>query len=124
MILSTSKSTARRLVAAAALALAITAASSSPVLAQVTEQNVAAKIAAAKTPADHEAIAAFYKSEASAAAAKVKTHEAMAASYKTAGKFGPGLADHCQTLIREYTAAEKDYTKMAEEHEALAKSAK
>jgi len=124
MTLSNSKSTARRLVAAATLAIAITTAFASPVLAQVTEQNVAAKIAAATTPADHEAIAAFYRSEAAAAAAKVKTHEAMAASYKTAGKFGPGLADHCQTLIREYTAAEKDYTKLAEQHEALAKAGK
>lgn len=111
---------AKRL-AAGLLALAFSLVAPGSGFAQITEQNVAEKIAAAKTPADHQAIAAFYRSEAAEAAAKVKTHEAMMSSYRTAGKPGEGLAAHCRTLIAQYTAAEKDYTHMAEEHEALAK---
>jgi hypothetical protein len=115
---------AARFLAIAALGLTLTCTFASDTHAQVTAQNVAEKIAAAKTPADQEAIAAYYRSEAAAAAEKVKSHEAMMASYKTFGKGGPGLADHCKTLIAQYRAAEQDYTKMAAEHEALAKAGK
>jgi hypothetical protein len=113
-----------RLFAIALLTLGLALGYASNSVAQVTEQNLTEKIAAAKTPADHEAIAAFYRSQAAAAAAKVKSHEAMMASYKTFGKGGVGLADHCKTLIAKYKEAEKDYETMAAEHEALAKAGK
>ena len=39
-------------------------------------------IANAKTPADHEAIAAYYDAQAKAAREKVEEHRAMASAYK------------------------------------------
>ena len=43
-----------------------------------------AQIAAAKTPADHEAIAKSYDAEAVAADAKATAHESMAKTYRPA----------------------------------------
>lgn len=91
----------------------------------VTDQNVAERIATAQTPADHQAIATYYKGLAADAAAKVKAHESMLASYeKVGGKGGVLSADHCKTLIKTYGDAESHYQKLAAEHEALAKAGK
>ncbi len=92
----------------------------------VTEQNVAERVATAKTAPEHEAIAAFFKAQATAAGDKVKEHEAMLASWEkgTSGRSLNVMRQHCQDAIASYKKLQKDYTAMAAEQETLAKKAK
>jgi hypothetical protein len=75
-------------------------------------------ITAAKTPAEHEKLAAHYEREAKAARAKADEHRKMADAYRKAG--GPLIEklhfdQHCDALVKSYTAT-------ADEFEALAKA--
>ena len=75
-------------------------------------------ITAAKTPAEHEKLAAHYEQEAKAARAKAEEHRKMADAYRKAG--GPLIEklhfdQHCDALVKSYTAT-------ADEFEALAKA--
>lgn len=92
---------------------------------EVTDQNVAERIATMKTPQDHEAIAAFFKGKASAEAAAVKEHEAMLASWKksTAGRSLITMTNHCESAIAAHKKLQKDYEALAAEHEEMAKEA-
>lgn len=85
-------------------------------------------IATAKEPADHEKLAAYYRTKAEEAKATVAEHQAMLAAYeknpashmpmKTAGP------DYwCQQLIRINTQEEKADLNLAAYHEKMAKEA-
>lgn len=88
--------------------------------ADVTE----AQIAAARTPADHEAIAAKYDAEAKAADEMAANHESMAKAYKAAGAKGTqSMVSHCNRLVTQYRAAATEYRALATEHRAMAKAA-
>lgn len=88
--------------------------------ADVTE----AQIAAARTPADHEAIAARYDAEAKAADAMAANHEAMAKAYKAAGAKGTqSMASHCNRLVTQYREAAVEYRSLATEHRVMARAA-
>ena len=75
-------------------------------------------ITMAKTPADHEKLAAHYEQEAKAARAKAEEHKKMAEAYR---KAGGALIEklhfdqHCDSLV-------KGFTEMADEFDALAKA--
>ncbi len=88
----------------------------------VIEQNVAQRIATAKTPEEHEAIAAFLKVQAVAAGEKVKEHGAMLASYQSAT--GAMYRNALETSSKEShcrpTAATPSHKKLQEDYEALA----
>ena len=79
-------------------------------------------ITAAKTPADHEKLAAHYEQEARAARAKADEHKKMADAYRKAG--GPLIEklhfdQHCDALVRSYTATADEFEALAKaEHEA------
>ena len=109
--------------AALAAVLALGLATPLPAAAEVTE----AQIAAAKTPADHEAIAKAYEADAATADAKAKEHEAMARTYRSTG--GPKsntnstMVRHCERLVKDYTDAAADYRALAAEHRGMAKDA-
>jgi hypothetical protein len=110
--------------AAFAAALAFVLASPLPAAAEVTETQ----IAAARTTADHEAIAKAYEADAATAEAKAKEHEAMARKYRSIG--GPKstansspMVRHCQRLVKSYTDAAADYRALAAEHHGMAKDA-
>jgi hypothetical protein len=92
---------------------------------EVTESNVADRIAAAKTAQDHDAVAKFFRSEATAAGEKVKLHEAMLGSWtkSVAGKSLEQMRRHCQDIIAASKKVQKDYEALANEHEKLAKHA-
>ena len=92
---------------------------------EVTEQNVAERIAAAKTPQEHEAIATFFKGQAAAAGEKAKEHEAMLGSWKksTSGRSLNVMRQHCEDAIASYKKLQKDYEALADEHEKMAKKA-
>ncbi len=105
---------------AASLVFAIATPVSFAQAADVTE----AQIAAARTPADHEAIAAKYDAEAKAADEMVANHESMAKAYKAAGAKGTqSMASHCNRLVTQYREAAKEYRALATEHRAMAKAA-
>ena len=80
--------TRNNLFAAMAAALTLFLAVPGAATADVTE----AQIAAAKTPADHEAIAKAYDAEA--AEAKAKAHEGMARTYRAGGRARDGRPWH------------------------------
>ena len=85
------------------------------------------KIAAAKTAADHEAIAACYDDMAKEAQAKATEHKKMGAAYRKAG--GPvlgkfALPQHCDHFTKTFTDEAKSYEEMAKAHRQMAKSAK
>jgi hypothetical protein len=67
----------------------------------------------AKTRADHAALAAHFREEATKARAKQAHHRLMAQAYAGKQGFGSGRL-HCRRLAKEYGA-------MADEYDALAK---
>ena len=106
--------------AALAAVLALCLVTPLPAAADMTE----AQIAAARTPAEHEAIAKAYEADAAAADAKAKEHEAMARTYRSTG--GPtsntnSMVRHCERLVKDYTDAAAGYRALAAEHRGMAK---
>jgi hypothetical protein len=87
-----------------------------------------AQIEAAKTSADHEAIAAAYDKEATRFAEMAKDHEAMATSYRAAsvgtkGANAAAMSAHCSKLVTTYKQAAEENRQLAAEHRAMAKAA-
>jgi hypothetical protein len=85
----------------------------------ITSKNVAAKIAAAKTPAQHAALAKYFHAQAAMAAAKAKEHQEMLDMLT--GKLQENLGPHCQALIASYKELEKEYEAIAQAQEQAAK---
>jgi hypothetical protein len=83
-------------------------------------------IATAKTPADHEAIAAYYDKEAAEAQAKADSHSKMGEDYKKLGGAATEkvhLELHCDRLAKSYARAAKEAKALAAAHRAMAKQA-
>lgn len=115
--------THRHLFAALAAALALGLAVPGIASETVTE----AQVEAARTPADHEAIARAYDSKAVAAEADANGHEAMARTYKAGGApkgNSAAMVRHCERLVTNYRAAATEYRALAAEHRKLAEVAK
>jgi hypothetical protein len=89
------------------------------------EVDIVKMIAAAKTPADHQAIADYYQHQADAATAKAAQHTKMAQEYKT-GSFGgkTHFHEHCEALARIYRSEAKEYAALAAAHRQMAAKAK
>jgi hypothetical protein len=83
---------------------------------------MAAKIAIAKTAADHEAIAAQYGQEAATAKEEAARHDRMGASYTGALKDKVHLDEHCRVIANRYREQAKDLDALAEAHRAQAKA--
>jgi hypothetical protein len=84
-------------------------------------------IATAKTPADHEAIAKWYDDQAAEAQKKADEHKKMGEEYKKAlGGVGSKthFHEHCEALVKNYTAEAKEYRALAAAHREMAKAAK
>jgi hypothetical protein len=112
--------TRNHLFAAIATALTLLLAVPGAATADVT----GAQIAAAKTPADHEAIAKAYDADAASAEAKAREHEAMAKTYRSAGgqkAYTNSMVRHCERLVKDYKEAATDYRALAAEHRGMAK---
>ena len=84
----------------------------------VTDANIVAAIAGAKTSQDHEAIAAYFRTQAAAQGEKVKLHEAMLKAWETtvSGNSLVHMRQHCNDLIASFRKAQKAYEAMAEMH--------
>ena len=89
-------------------------------------KNIEQMITEAKTPADHEAIAAYYEKEAQEARQKHKEHQQMSNSYATVPvlKTKTGAVSHCNTIAKKYQDIAKEYEALAKLHKNMAKSAK
>lgn len=81
------------------------------------------QIAAAQTPAQHEAIAATYDQEASRLEAKAREHQQMADAYRSApakkGMDTAAMRAHCTKLSKQYSEAAAETRAMAKEHRAM-----
>ena len=83
----------------------------------ITDDNVNQAITAAKTPEDHQALAAYFTSKAEAALAAAKKHDEMAKSFAPS----KSMAAHCATLAANNRRQAKEYTAMAKAQDQLAK---
>lgn len=90
----------------------------------ITEENIYQRISDAKTGADYEAIAAYFRAQADKAQKQIRIHEKMKNSFSHE-KVGKGEAKmmqlHCQNLINSYQNAKQNYEEMAKEYEDMAK---
>ncbi|HNR13624.1 MAG TPA: hypothetical protein PLG17_03645 [Thermodesulfobacteriota bacterium] len=90
----------------------------------ITEDTIYPRISDAKTGADFEAIAAYFRMQADNAQKKIQLHEKMknAFTYEKVEK-GEGklMQLHCQNLIHSYQNAKQNYEEMAKHYEEKAK---
>ena len=78
-------------------------------------------VTAARTKADHEAIATAYDREVAALEEKVEMHQKMADAYKYGGKPYTDLqAKHCLALVKDFKAAADETRALADEHRKIA----
>lgn len=105
---------------------AATNAAASPTV--VTEANVAQKVAEAREPADHEAIASYYESRAQGAQREFGEDRGLQESYEHRMQrdnhpMAAGARDHLRGLSEGHEASAKHYRAMADWHREMARSA-
>ncbi len=105
----------------AAFAVVLSAASAREARADaITSDNVGAMVNAAATAADHQALAEYFRTEATAADKMARKHQSMLLSQT--GK-GHNIWDaHCRRLIKRYEELASDYRTMASEQDGMAKA--
>jgi hypothetical protein len=89
--------------------------------------DIDAKISAAQTAADHNAIATCYDDMAKDAQAKEAEHKSMGAAYRKIGGAVVGklnLPQHCDYFTKTFATDAKMYEQMAAAHRQMAKNAK
>jgi hypothetical protein len=82
----------------------------------VTDDNLNQMITSAKTPADHEAIAVYYDTEAAENEKKASIHSRNKNMYTKLD-----FSAHCNALIRDYQQAAKQDKALAAFHREMAK---
>lgn len=88
----------------------------------VTDDNLDQAITSAKTPADHEAIAAYYEQEAVGAKKKADLHRREAESYRKLNIAKPvGMANMCDRIVAMWDKISADNLKLAKDHHEMAK---
>ncbi len=93
----------------------------SPAASAEEGKSVEQMITEAKTPADHEAIAAYYDKEAADAHERHAKHRQMAANYKKAGAQNKsGFSTHCRLIAARYEKTAKEFEALAKLHRDMA----
>ena len=92
----------------------------------VTDDNLDEMITNAKTPADHEALAAYYDKEAAMNEEKAKLHHSNHKAYEKNPPFrglkaAPNMAAHCDSLGRYFHEAAEQDKALAAGHREMAK---
>ncbi len=85
------------------------------------------QIEAARTPADHEALAAYYVDKALAARTSAEEHRRMGKTYQGSppgGRGGGSMSAHCNAIASGYQDIATRFDAMAAEHRLLAGQAK
>jgi hypothetical protein len=98
-----------------------------PAQSSLNKKELNALIVSAKTPQDHERLAAYYRSEEQSAKGKQAEHEEMLRRYRNnplSHRFTkvPSPEDHCRTLIRIFGDEAHQDAALAEYHEKIAAS--
>ena len=91
---------------------------------KLTDKQVRALITSAKTAADHNKLACYYRSEAKAEEKKAKYHEEMGELYKSSSNAKHDMTTHCKQFAEEARKAAEADNQLAEEHEKMAMEAK
>jgi hypothetical protein len=91
---------------------------------KLTERQVKALIASAKTAEDHNKLACYYRAEARAEEKQAKTHEEMRKLYESYPRFKADMMEHCKKLVDEARNAAEAGHQLAAEHEKMAAEAK
>lgn len=79
------------------------------------------RVEAARTRADHDAIALHYDREATAAHTTADRHRRLAETYK-GGRGSASLSAHCIAVATNYDKLAAEFDQMAAEHRELSKS--
>ena len=85
------------------------------------------QIEAARTRADHEALARYYDGEVANARAKVAEHRKMATGYQgmvSGGRGGGSMPAHCYAIASSYEGIAAQFEGMAASHRQMAEQAK
>lgn len=91
--------------------------------------DLATRIAAARTPEDHVAIARSFSEQASEYSEAASRHRRLAARYEAEGAFASyrhhdrtalRMAEHCRMVAERLEGAATELTALAREHERLA----
>jgi hypothetical protein len=90
----------------------------------VTDDNLNQMIADAKTPADHDAVAAYYEQEAAGARKKAELHKGSADTYRKLKIAKPVyMAEMCDGIAAGFEKTAKDADNLAKMHHEMAKKA-
>ncbi len=95
---------------------------------RLSKKHLAALVAAAKTPAEHERIAAYYRAESERLSAEADEHASMAGKFLSNpatnnDKSARGTVSHCISLERNLRAKSAKARALAEEHQRIAQAA-
>ena len=114
------------------LAIALTAFAPSPATAQthdaLSKKQLHALIATARTTAEHERIASYYRAQAENYLAQSKEHARMAVDYKANSainnsKFATQTVGHCEYFAKTLGEQSVKAEELAKMHEQMAKEA-
>jgi hypothetical protein len=90
----------------------------------VTDDNLDQMIASAKTPAEHDAIAAFYEQQAADAKKKADLHRRTAETYRSLKIPKPVyMAEMCDGIAAMWDKIAADNSRLAKAHQDMAKNA-
>ena len=113
----------RKIIAVAALSLMPALLYTGSAVAE-SAADLESKVMAAKTPADHEAIAAAYDKQADAALKEAQNHKRLAKFYHDSpvgrGEGMHGMASHCENIAKNYESSAASFKEMAKAHRAAA----
>ncbi|WP_018416564.1 hypothetical protein [Teredinibacter turnerae] len=95
-----------------------------PVFAEPAESPIVQLITQmADTPADHKALAEYYRAKAESAREEIALHKSMKLSYSRRGNtkskgvdFNSSMQKHCESLIASFETAASDYESLAKLH--------
>lgn len=82
------------------------------------------QVQSASTRSDHEKIASAYDEQAGVEKASAQRHERMAQSYRQGRNSSPGMAAHCDNLVRTYNQTADELVALAKMHRQMAAEAK
>ena len=94
----------------------------------LSKQQLNALIASAKTPAEHERLAQYYRAQASNYLAEAKDHESMVAAYKANSSLSneknrASTIGHCEYFVTTFKELAVKSQELATLHEQMAKEA-
>jgi hypothetical protein len=99
----------------------LSACTSAPPVSEIPES-----ISTARTPADHQRVAAFFAQKATNYDAEAQLHDKMSKSYL--GPYSKGnpesMASHCRSLRDRFIASAKEARELAQAHRQLAELVK